>query len=65
MSKKYGNAEKAKSRKKEFKVECDCRKEIIGFSEHHAKQNLKLHKAISHEHKDRMKLIQEVQRGER
>ncbi len=50
-------------KKKEFKVKCDCRKDIIGFSEHHAKQNLKLHKAVSHEHKDRMKLIEEVQRG--
>ena len=49
-------------KKKEFKVKCDCRKEIIGFSEHHAKQNLKLHKSVSHEHKDRMKLIQELKR---
>lgn len=49
--------------KRQVKIMCGCRKEIIGFSEHHAKQNLRLHKLTSHEHKDRMKLIKEVKLG--
>lgn len=34
--------------KKKFIERCpDCEKEIIGFSEHHAKQNLMIHKRTS------------------
>jgi len=34
--------------KKQFKLKCpDCEKEIIGFSEHHAKQNLMIHSRTS------------------
>ena len=46
--------------KKAFKIKCECGKEIIGFSQHHAEQNLKLHKLTSNEHKERMKLIKEL-----
>lgn len=38
-------------------IECECGKMIIGFSEHHAKQNLELHKITSREHKERMLLL--------
>jgi hypothetical protein len=43
-------------KKKTFKIPCECGIEIVGFSEHHAKENLKLHKN-SKKHKERMKLI--------
>lgn len=34
--------------KKQFKVKCpECEKEIIGFSEHHAEQNLMIHQKTS------------------
>ncbi len=34
--------------KKQFKLKCpDCEKEIIGFSEHHAQQNLMIHTKTS------------------
>jgi len=39
--------------KKQYKIKCqDCDKEIIGFSEHHAKVNLDIHKKFSQRHKD-------------
>lgn len=56
----YPMQKKIKGKKKEFKVECECHKKIIGFSEHHANENLKLHKKISKDHRERMKLISEV-----
>jgi len=43
--------------KQKFKLKCKCGKEIIGFSQKHAEQNLNLHKLISKEHKERMELI--------
>jgi len=49
-----------KGKKKEFKVECDCHKKIIGFSEHHASENLRIHKMASKEHRERMMLIREL-----
>ena len=49
--------------KKAFKLKCDCGKETIGFSEHHAQQNLKTHKLVSKEHRERMKLIKEISRN--
>jgi hypothetical protein len=36
-------------------VECECGTKVYGFSEHHAKQNLKLHKT-SKKHKELMEL---------
>ncbi len=34
--------------KKQFKAKCpDCEKDIIGFSEHHAQQNLMIHSRTS------------------
>ncbi|MDP6600440.1 MAG: hypothetical protein QF798_03330 [Candidatus Woesearchaeota archaeon] len=34
--------------KKQFKMKCpDCEQEIIGFSEHHAGQNLMIHQKTS------------------
>lgn len=42
--------------KQEFTQECECEKVIIGFSEHHAKQNLELHR-LSKEHELRMKSL--------
>jgi|APSaa5957512622_1039677.scaffolds.fasta_scaffold77298_2 hypothetical protein len=37
--------------KKKFVVECECGLKIIGFSEHHANQNLIIHKKTSKQHK--------------
>jgi len=37
--------------KKKFFLECECGLKIIGFSEHHAKQNLIIHKKTSKQHK--------------
>ena len=43
--------------KRKVTIKCpDCDKEIIGFSEHHAKQNLMIHTQTSQYHKDIMKL---------
>ena len=46
--------------KEKYKIKCGCGKEIIGFSKHHAEQNLRLHRLTSQEHKERMKLIKEI-----
>jgi len=44
--------------KKQFKVKCeDCDKEIIGFSEHHAKQNLMIHTRTSEKCKEFKELL--------
>lgn len=43
--------------KQKYKLICECQKEIVGFSKHHAEKNLELHKIISQEHKERMELI--------
>jgi len=44
--------------KKQFKIRCpDCDKEIIGFSEHHAKMNLMIHQKTSERCKDIIKLL--------
>ena len=45
--------------KKEFKMNCECKMEIIGFSEKHLEKNLEIHKLLSKEHKERMNLIKE------
>ncbi len=47
--------------KRTFKVSCECGMGIMGFSEHHAKENLKLHKN-SKKHKERMELIKKVEK---
>lgn len=38
--------------KRKETVECDCGLDIAGFSEKHAKQNLRIHKNISKKHKE-------------
>lgn len=43
--------------KKKFRLECQCGKIIIGFSDHHVRQNLRLHQLISNEHKERIELL--------
>ena len=44
--------------KKQFKIRCpDCEKDIIGFSEHHAKLNLYIHQQTSKRHKDIVRLL--------
>ena len=40
-----------------FKTICECKKEIKGFSQKHLEKNLKIHKLLSREHKERMKII--------
>ena len=45
----------AKEKKKVF-VECECGVKITGFSEHHAKQNLMIHKKASRKHKELLAL---------
>ena len=42
--------------KKQYKQICECGKEIIGFSIHHLKENIKIHKKSSKEHDKRMEL---------
>jgi len=41
---------------------CECGQKIIGFSEHHLNQNIAIHKRISKEHKERMKLIENIKK---
>jgi len=43
-------------------IECECGMKIKGFSEHHAKQNLLIHKRTSRKHSDRIKLIKKITR---
>ncbi len=44
--------------KKKVVIKCpECDKEIIGFSEHHAKQNLLIHQMTSQRHKDFVALL--------
>jgi len=43
--------------KEQYKQICECGKEIIGFSIHHLKENLKIHKRSSKEHDRRIELI--------
>lgn len=44
--------------KKQFKIKCpECEKEIIGFSEKHAKQNLYIHQQTSQRHKEIVRLL--------
>jgi len=42
--------------KKPFIIECECGMKIKGFSEHHAKQNLLIHKRNSQKHKELLEL---------
>ena len=44
--------------KKQFKIKCpDCDKEIVGFSEHHANQNLMIHQKTSMKCKEFKELL--------
>ena len=44
--------------KKKFKIKCPyCDKEIIGFSEHHAKMNLMIHEKASERCKDIRRIL--------
>lgn len=44
--------------KKQFKIKCEvCEKEIIGFSEHHAKKNLMIHTRTSEKCKEFKELL--------
>ena len=44
--------------KKKVIIKCpDCEKDIIGFSEHHAKQNLMIHQKTSERCKDIVKIL--------
>lgn len=45
--------------KKKHIIKCGCGKEIIGFSEEHAKINLSIHKQTSNRHKDIIKILKE------
>ena len=45
--------------KQEYIEICECKKEIKGFSEHHLKKNLEIHRKLSKEHKDRLRLMKE------
>jgi hypothetical protein len=42
--------------KKAYIIECECGMKIKGFSEHHAKQNLLIHKRNSQKHKELLDL---------
>jgi len=46
-------------KKIKFILKCDCGKEIIGFSKHHAKMNLDIHKKTSKYHKKVIALLKE------
>ena len=43
-------------KKKKVFRECECGMKIAGFSEHHAKQNLMIHKKTSQKHKELLEL---------
>ena len=43
-------------KKKKVFIECGCGMKIAGFSEHHVKQNLMIHKRTSQKHKELLKL---------
>lgn len=47
------------AKKKRFVIKCECGKEIVGFSEKHAKINLYIHKQHSIRHKEIMKILKE------
>ena len=46
-------------------IECGCGLRIKGFSEHHAEQNLQIHKKVSHKHKERIALINKIRHKKR
>ncbi len=46
-------------KKKKWKIKCECGKEIVGFSEKHAKINLHIHKQHSIHHKEIIKILKE------
>lgn len=43
-------------KKKKVFIECGCGMKIAGFSKHHVKQNLLIHKKTSQKHKELLKL---------
>lgn len=47
------------AQKKKHIIKCECGKEIIGFSEEHAKINLYIHKQTSNRHKEIIKILKE------
>lgn len=48
--------------KKQYKTKCpDCDKEIIGFSEQHAKINLSIHQQTSQRHKEIVRILKKRQ----
>jgi len=51
-------SQKDEMAKKKFIIKCpECDKEIMGFSEKHAKQNLYIHQQTSQKHKDIVRLL--------
>jgi len=49
--------------KRKFKITCpDCEKKIIGFSEHHAKQNLMIHQRTSERCKEIKRILKKKRR---
>lgn len=54
-----------KKQKKKYIIKCpECEKEIVGFSEHHAKQNLMIHQKTSERCKYIKSLKEKWKRGE-
>jgi len=43
-------------RKEVVEIECECGMKIKGFSEHHAKMNLMIHKKTSQKHQELLEL---------
>jgi hypothetical protein len=43
-------------KKRVYEVECNCGMMVKGFSEHHAKQNMIIHKKASRKHKELLAL---------
>lgn len=48
--------------KKKIFIECECGVKIAGFSDHHVKQNLIIHKKSSMKHKELLKLKKKWQK---
>lgn len=48
--------------KKIFRLECDCGREIVGFSMHHARVNLEIHQHTSKFHKEVMLLLKKYEK---
>jgi hypothetical protein len=48
--------------KQVYELECECGMKVKGFSEHHAKENLRIHRDTSKKHKELIQLKRKWER---